>query len=588
MTKYERFLTKYADINDYLNTIAKNRVAFMLRERRLYALRVQFAEREGIKKGFVPLISRVINDDGGIESVKVLYFPEIDQETQIPVNQNATVIELTPEEENALKRELTLKDGARRNFETVIRAGAMQILGGNEDYITCLDIAQDSADRIAGLITIADADKWQDLCYKEIQALEDITPEERDTLIYLFAVNHTDKDSKTKQYQYSAICSNFLNWVAFAIPLQILNDRHSPILSMQDTEQSREIVSHFRKVRGLINETVRGVGKAWNKELDLPLEEETGLQLFAENPKTEIISRYFVPDNYTQNITKTRQIFDPKYRLEELAQIEFDLLPNSKKVCLSNFSLMPVNTEENGVIVHGKPTRFDEAVANAVYSIADTGQLLYTARQVANIVYHGSNQNKSGISPNQEGAITKSINKMRNLYVTISATEYGRASDTAGNENEEGLSFTGHMLPPDKFTHKKYGQTVDYFILDKVPPLFNYAKQYRQINSVPMKALDLPFKVTNETMLMRNYILQEIGIMKKNPRKYNHNIKIETILKYAGIKTEIISKQLRSKKVGIIEQILQHLRDIAFIKGYDFAKKGRTLHAIKIIIAEER
>ena len=255
MTKYERFLTTYADINDYLNTIAKNRVAFMLRERRLDALRVQFAEREGIKKGSAPWISRAINDDGGIESVKVLYFPEIDQETQIPVNQNATVIELTPEEENALKRELTLKDGARRNFETVIRAGAMQILGGNEDYITCLDIAQDSADRIAGLITIADADKWQDLCYKEIQALEDITPEERDTLIYLFAVNHTDKDfagnhtdkdSKTKQYQYSAICGNFLNWVAFAIPLQILNDRHSPILSMQDTEQRREIVSHFR------------------------------------------------------------------------------------------------------------------------------------------------------------------------------------------------------------------------------------------------------------------------------------------------------------------------------------------------------
>ena len=129
MTKYERFLTKYADINDYLNTIAKNRVAFMLRERRLDALRVQFAEREGIKKRPFPWISRAINDDGGIESVKVLYFPEIDQETQIPVNQNATVIELTPEEENALKRELTLQDGARRNFETVIRAGAMQILG---------------------------------------------------------------------------------------------------------------------------------------------------------------------------------------------------------------------------------------------------------------------------------------------------------------------------------------------------------------------------------------------------------------------------------------------------------------------------
>lgn len=89
----------------------------------------------------------------------------------------------------------------------------------------------------------------------------------------------------------------------------------------------------------------------------------------------------------------------------------------------------------------------------------------------------------------------------------------------------------------------------------------------------------------SEKVALRNYLIEQIGIMKNpNNKNFSRNITINKLLAYAGINADTITKQVRSKKIKTVETMLMQFRAENWIKGYEFIKEGRALHAIKIIL----
>ena len=628
MTKFEKLLSKYTDAEQYFKTVGYYHVATRASEIETRLLVDNIAERAGYgddieevdvdtftkhyydqdEKQLSYAIPRhyYVNKDGNIEISKVeVVWITTELEDGIPTNETEKLIPITENEEHRLRELADLGRDARNDFDAIKRTALTSLFKENgiddKDLDGKLNTVRDFANELVDVATMQDAVRLQEIQHEQILALEGISDSTREVLIRQFCPKYCEADEATEAKYLACAYSNFVNNDITAIPELFIREsfhRYFSKVRYGDAEADETDLQYYNLIKHYLDanrEKVLELSEAWyyeaggkyviEEETQTAIEETLPLQRFAESETviTGSFQDYFVPDVYTQDITKPRAIFDKGYSLEELdgVQLEFDILPNANKEC---FVYVNMSIEASDDIkLTAVPTTFDKAVLDGVNSIYDSGQVAFTAKQVANLLYHGNNLTGSGISPNQIGAVTKSINKLRNIEISIDWTEHARMKGLP-----EGVKYTRkeHIIPARVETLTKGKNVLEWYTLLEEPPLYSYAKQVKQINSVPIGILNIPqLKMDDEKVALRNYLIEQIGIMKNpNNPKYSRNITINKLLTYAGINVDGITKQVRSKKIKSIEAILQQFKAEKWIKGYEFKKEGRTLYAIEIIL----
>lgn len=287
----------------------------------------------------------------------------------------------------------------------------------------------------------------------------------------------------------------------------------------------------------------------------------------------------------------------------------------------------------DGIELKGKPyTAYDDAVLGAVASLVLDREkknlpAAATAEMIYRIMTHKTDTEK--VSPQQKGAITKSIEKMRkNIYVYADATEEMIKRKIITNPNGE-TEEDQHRLIIDDFllSAAHYdnlgisGANTSGWIFNK-PLVLQYAElkkelytvngQLLNIHKIDKKGKILPGTLSNNEnrISVKNYLLKRIEIMRNDEkkardlyRKYQNRRKkaselpekhvkdfrqkqrtilFETVFEATGITNPSRKTEIREYVFNVLDYWRARPHD--GISDYKKRKKGKTYDAVIIEI----
>ena len=278
---------------------------------------------------------------------------------------------------------------------------------------------------------------------------------------------------------------------------------------------------------------------------------------------------FVYPTDFQQNLTKaTSTIFSGKNSLEELKQIAIDVSPN-KKGLTTTYS---VNVDLSAPELKGTEniTEYDKSVHNMAISMAKANKHgCFTAKQLATALMYGDNPKNSRPSPQQIGAVTKSIEKQRHIDITIDWTEHIKLNNK-GNLPEEVSRYQkkGYMLPVEEHIFTVNGKTLHGYQFIKEPPLYQYASSVGQIGKHPIKMLSVPVNLDQTKIVIRDFLLEEIAHIKNNPKSWNNTISVDRLLDVAGENSQTIEPTKKKRLIKVIKTMLDYWKEEGYITGY--------------------
>ena len=190
------------------------------------------------------------------------------------------------------------------------------------------------------------------------------------------------------------------------------------------------------------------------------------------------------------------------------------------------------------------------------------------------------------LSPNQKAEVTKSIDKMRKTMGTIDATMEAKAYGL----NVDELKLEDHLIVAKKANVTISGKKRTAYIFPRnkdgsidMPVLYTYAKISNQIQSVPAAVLQIPISSTPKNIVLRDYLIREIGAM-RNPRATRRpEITYDGIYKRLEINQSGKSAKVEMKRArDATEKILSYWISIGFIQSFSTYKKGRTIAGVTV------
>ena len=297
---------------------------------------------------------------------------------------------------------------------------------------------------------------------------------------------------------------------------------------------------------------------------------------------------FVYPTDFQQNLTKaSKKIFDSSIALSDLKQREIDITPNKKGILRTYAITVDLTAPE----LKGTEnvTEYDKSVHNVAVSIGKANKHgFFTARELATVLYYGDNPSHSRPSPQQIGAVTKSIEKQALIRLTIDWTEHIKLNNK-GNLPEDATNFKvkDYMLPVREYTATIGGKTLHgYQFIDpvKLSPLYQYATSVGQIGQHPVKMLNVPINLDQQKLVIRDFLLEEIAHI-KNRESWNNTLSVEKLLKVAGEDNQTIRKEKRKKLLDAVEDMLTYWTEGKYIKGFKKNRaetKGRPLQSFTI------
>ena len=293
-----------------------------------------------------------------------------------------------------------------------------------------------------------------------------------------------------------------------------------------------------------------------------------------EAPELPRVSFRF-PSIYQQGLTKANlRLFDNRIPLSELQQIEIDVTP--KKGGLTTTYSVYVDMTAPELEGTENVTEYDESVHNMAVSIASSNEYgFFTAKQLATALYYGDNPNKSKASAQQVGAVTKSIEKLRHVDITVDWTEHIKLNSKDQLPEDASYKVRGYMLPVEEHEVIINGQKVKGYRIIAEPPLYKYARSVGQIGATPVKMLNVPINLDQQKLVLRDFLLKEIAHI-KNTKSWNRTITTDRLLGIAGEDPETITRKKKSTLLTAVKDMLEHWAKEKDIEGYtvDLAQKG--------------
>ena len=255
-------------------------------------------------------------------------------------------------------------------------------------------------------------------------------------------------------------------------------------------------------------------------------------------------------------------------------------------------------------IYGGTLTEFDRAVSDAVISIwAETQKQGVPCCFSVVTVYKAMPGTADGNpSPQQRGAITKSLNKLRGLTIEVDVSEeFARRGNI---EKGEICTISGNYFVLYQETRKTLngGEPVSAYVLTSIPLLYNYCLQTGQLLSaspayLTPKKIDrhgrltsVPLVMSMERTMLLNYLIRRIKTIqhdRKNKKRHlSDRILFSTIFRAAGL--ENIDKFKRKDCRDFVFDVLEYYTKMHFISGYKPVMKGQIYVGIDILQEEKK
>ena len=281
-----------------------------------------------------------------------------------------------------------------------------------------------------------------------------------------------------------------------------------------------------------------------------------------------------VPQNY---IIPNNRLVNKMAKDEVPYNETFNLRVNgeNKKEILTKVSL---NYDDENIQIYDKDKRFtpyDRTVHNAVCSLFEAGNTNFTPVQV----YRAMNglDDQQYVSPQSVGAITRSLDKQRQIYAKVDYTNEAKAY----RKDVRSCIVEDHILSAKKITLEAGGHKVTGYKLNNKPILYEYAQLTGQVLTVPSKLLNTKdvIRSTEDVIIIREYLIRRIEVMKKNKDQSNR-ILLERV--YEELNEPEPTKETSRKVRNIIDALLKKYVTEKYIKDYKYFKEGRAFKGIEI------
>lgn len=255
-------------------------------------------------------------------------------------------------------------------------------------------------------------------------------------------------------------------------------------------------------------------------------------------------------------------------------------------------------SEEDTKLSAFKLTEYERQVSDAIISIWEESKKQgLPAVFTTDMIYRAMPGSGDKPSTQQQGAITRIIEKFRHLHIYVDVSEEMRIKGKI-KENEN-LVFDDFYLSVRRVTRKikNGGQTVRAYCLHSEPVILSYCRMTNQLLTVNPKLLEIkkikkgaissePVYMNEERQAITGYLLRRIAIMKRD--KQNKKPRQSDIILFASLFEDIgIAKPSRDKALDIRKfccEVLDNYIAEKYIKGYEKQTKGKSITGLKIIL----
>lgn len=298
----------------------------------------------------------------------------------------------------------------------------------------------------------------------------------------------------------------------------------------------------------------------------------------ADSIQTTQVENYVMPNTKISNLlTENKVVTNDNAELDNIFNTQLNIETINNKYSQITTSCLISFDEDDIQIDKSKPyTEFDRAVYNAVTSHFVAGNTTFTAGMICRAMT-GNAVTKP--SPQQVGAVTRSLYKMNGMRIKLDASNEFIKRELLGPDDK--WIREEHLLMYTKDSISIKGNKVDAYHMLKEPILYSYAHMVNQLITVPIHVLNTPSDNTEKTINMKNYLIRRIEGMRNNKNSLNSNlILLSNLYDITNSSVKVECARVRKQ----VEVILNYWVDESFISNYEYIKQKNKFHALKITL----
>ena len=260
------------------------------------------------------------------------------------------------------------------------------------------------------------------------------------------------------------------------------------------------------------------------------------------------------------------------YPLDKLNKVVWGCIDNSgleidtadradRRAGKDAFILYEIDLDElDDVDITNKLTPYDKRVYIAVASIFNAGLDTMSVTMI-----HKAMGNTGQPDARQVANIHNSLTKMNAAHIYVN-----NEAEAKSYHGYKHFVYDSSLLPFERISAIINGKTTDAAIhLYREPPLMTFARERKQITTLPIALLKSPLSKTDANLILEDYFLAEISHM-KNKSTFPRKMRFSTIFDRCGIKTPM----QRSRVYKKIKALLDYYKQQDYILGYDEEKDG--------------
>lgn len=206
---------------------------------------------------------------------------------------------------------------------------------------------------------------------------------------------------------------------------------------------------------------------------------------------------------------------------------------------------------------------YDKRVYIAVSALFNSGNQIITASQIYAKMGSSGRPNQSIIKK-----INRSLAKMRQSDLSLNNED-----EIEINKRYRLFDYNGSLLPftyVPAYINNTYCDSVLY--LAREPPLISFARERKQITTIPLVVLESNIPKTEQNLRIEDYLIARIAHM-RNP-KNTRKILLETVFQKCGLS----EKKQRQRAIAKIEMYLNHYQSTGLIRNYTFGSNCILIH----------
>lgn len=309
-----------------------------------------------------------------------------------------------------------------------------------------------------------------------------------------------------------------------------------------------------------------------------------------------ILQKHIIPNNKLAN-SMTKNIIDA-------GRVILDVSSSSAKRSIDVICNLVYEGENVKLSGRQSFTEYDRNVYNAVTSLYVYGGKSHVV--TPQTVYRAmvGMTDTEDPSPQQIGAVTKSLDKMRFIRATVDCTEeLNRRNISLNGEYVTNGIIDTYLLNASAIQVQAGGRIVRGYLIERTPILYAYSNALNEVFTIPSEMLDIKaidakgnitqsrISNTESRIQVKGYLIRRIEGMKGKNALKNKTISLQSyekggehhrgLYEIAGLSERATRKDKKAVR-DYAAQALEYWTARGYIKGFSFLSTGKAITGIKI------